>query len=266
VDSPLGDAEIVCISYECLKKLNIDGKIWINDRRILTELIKKLNTSEEILKVMDKKYKLSEEEFIKEIEKFVDFYKFEKLISGYENFESYKYIKEITKYLDEFNIKYEINPYIVRGLDYYTGTIFEVYAKIDSVEISVCGGGRYDNLIEKFGGEPTPATGMAFGIDRLIDILSDYKIKRKGILIIPVSSEYLNYAIKVRNFINQGFIWYSCKLKSGLSYADKKNYKYVIILGKNEYESNSITIKDMETFEQKTVSLNEVNDFLNDLI
>jgi histidyl-tRNA synthetase len=244
--SLLADAEVIAISYECLKKLDIKGTIWINDRRCCDEIVEKLGNPK-ILKVMDKKYKLSEEEFRKEIEEIIDYYEFEKIINNYENLKSYKYLEELQKYLDNFEVKYEINPFIVRGLEYYTGPIFEIYTETDIGAVG--GGGRYDNLINLYGGGNIPATGFAFGLSRLLEIV-DIEIESEKIIIIPLKEEFLKYALKVREKFG-GMIWYRFKIKDALSYAS--DFDKAIIIGEKEVKEGKITIKNLRTGEQKTI-------------
>jgi histidyl-tRNA synthetase len=152
---------------------------------------------------------------------------------------------------------------LARGLDYYTGPVFEVSAKGYEDYGSIAGGGRYDEIINIFGGQSTPATGISFGIERLVTLL-----EKKGgfeavalgldILVAPVSEGARSEAIKVAQELRSS--GYSTlidlmgrRFSKQLEYADKKHIRKVVILGDKEIAEESVTIKDMETGEQTKV-------------
>jgi histidyl-tRNA synthetase len=167
--------------------------------------------------------------------------------------------------LDQFNINYIIDETLVRGLDYYTNTVFEISTKDD---LALGGGGRYGKLVEEFGGEETSCIGMAFGIDRIIDYIKENKISTDfsntnvtivfASLTVDANTKVLEYMAQCRK---KGI---SCvanlslnKLAKVFNYAEKINAKYVVIIGEAELKNNTITYKDIEKKIQNTVNINE---------
>lgn len=137
-------------------------------------------------------------------------------------------------------MKFKVNLGIARGLDYYTGMVFEIYSPKLGAEKQICGGGTY-SLAHVFGGEPTPTCGFAFGFDRIILALEKEKNSRKGkikFFIIPLDQKLWKEAIRIAMKIREK---YQCeidlmrrKLKKALSYASSMGYPYVIIIGEEE--------------------------------
>ncbi|MHA1792834.1 MAG: histidine--tRNA ligase [Promethearchaeota archaeon] len=164
---------------------------------------------------------------------------------------------------------YNIDLSLARGLDYYTGIVFEIDSPCLGKEKQICGGGRYDRLIEEFGGESTPATGFAFGLDRLV-LAREKNIDDQGIKIEPRAHVFL-YAFNnslsgvllqiqsrlhsegfrvERNIMN----W---KIRKALSFASKMKFYYAIIVGEKEIKNNIVVLKDLYTEEQIEISLDE---------
>jgi histidyl-tRNA synthetase len=170
-------------------------------------------------------------------------------------------LEEILEFVVHDN--YTINLGIARGLDYYTGMVFEIYGKKGAKQI--CGGGRYDNLIETFGGEPTPAVGFAYGFDRIMMNIDDLDVEEEGILIIPVKkdkelikksliiADKLRKAGKIAELEIMGR-----KLRKALDYANSRGFKKVVIVGEKELNEGKVTLKDMVTGEQKLVDIDEL--------
>ena len=167
--------------------------------------------------------------------------------------------------LNEMQIEYKIDTNIVRGLDYYTKTVFEFVSKIDG--LTVLGGGRYDGLIEELGGTKTPAVGFASGVERLIEIFKQNNPeldlqKNMDVFIAYIGDKANLYATKlVKTLRNNGV--YAEKdimersLKAQFKYADKKQAKYVITIGDNEIENKKAVIKNMKTGEEKEVNIED---------
>jgi len=168
-----------------------------------------------------------------------------------EHFESLKSI------LDDNNIKYTVNPYMVRGLDYYTKTVFEFLpANTLSSQETVCGGGRYDNLIQSLGGKPTPAVGFGLGLERLLLVLenSDVVIQdpnQLDVFIALTDKIPINTAIKLamdlrKAGISADYDQMNRSLKAQLKYADKQSAKFCITIGGDEIQSGIYPIKNMQ--------------------
>ncbi len=175
---------------------------------------------------------------------------------------------KVLGWLDLLNIKYHINKRLVRGLDYYTGTTFEIVSKHLGAQNAVCGGGRYDNLVEELGGRATPAIGFAFGIDRIVEILkSETKnpkseqgkfiyIATLGELAKKIGFELLS---KLRKRGRAAEIdYFSKNLKSQLKEADRIGAKYAIIIGEDEIKAGKVGLRDMKNNSQEDVPLNNI--------
>ncbi len=172
--------------------------------------------------------------------------------------------------LDELKIEYKVNPYIVRGLDYYTKTVFEFISNDIGAQGTVCGGGRYNGLIEEVGGKPTPAIGFGMGFERLILLLEAQGIflgERKVPLIYIASAGESETAFKfVQNLRNNGISAdtdiVGRSLKAQMKYADKTGYTYVAVLGETEKATNSFEVKNLKTGEKETIKFNELVKYL----
>ena len=158
-------------------------------------------------------------------------------------------------------IPYSVNPGIVRGLDYYTKTVFEVI----SGPFTVCGGGRYDGMIEEFGGDSVPGIGFGLGIERLLIRLDELGInipKENGIdlYIAPLGDKAKNFTQKLALDLRKGGINVETDhmdrgLKAQMKYANKINSKFSVVIGDNEIENNSVKLKNMETGNEEDISL-----------
>lgn len=175
------------------------------------------------------------------------------------------HFENVKNMLDKLEIEYKIDPNIVRGLDYYTKTVFEFVSKLDG--LTVLGGGRYDGLVEELGGAKTPAIGFASGMERLIDVFKNnnpnLKLEKNMHIFVAYIGEEANiYATKlVKNLRQQGI--YAEKdimgrsIKAQFKYADKKKANYVITIGDNEIETKTATIKNLQTGEEKQISIGD---------
>ncbi len=166
---------------------------------------------------------------------------------------------ELKQYLDVLNIQYEENPFLVRGLDYYTKTVFEIKSNMLGSQNAVCGGGRYDNLVEMLGGEKTPAVGWAMGIERLNALIPNIEPHKIDCYVV---SDNKTEAIKLVSLIrSQGFSadfdYNNRKFAKQIEKAARMA-KYAVILGGYEIENKYLTLKDLKTGEQKKVKNNEL--------
>lgn len=166
---------------------------------------------------------------------------------------------KLKKYLNALNIKYEENTFLVRGLDYYTKTVFEIKSNNLGSQNAVCGGGRYDGLVETLGGPHTPAVGWAMGVERLNALIP--AIEAKNIEYFVVSDNQLE-AVKLTNTLRQKgfsaeFDYNSRKFAKQLEKASKIS-KFAIILGEDEIKNNYLTVKDLSSGEQTKTTLIEL--------
>ncbi|HQP00611.1 MAG TPA: ATP phosphoribosyltransferase regulatory subunit, partial [Caldisericia bacterium] len=193
-------------------------------------------------------------------------------IIDYLSNESKNHFEKILSMLDDLKIKYEINNKLVRGLDYYNRTVFEVFSSDLGAQNAVLGGGRYDYLSEYLGGERVPGVGFAMGVERLIMLLENKNILPKDekniIFISPLSKEYFEEAFKF--YINLGksnfslYFPYNFKnIKTSISNALKMNIDYMIIYGGDELKNGFVIFKDLKKEEQQLIKIENLSNFLN---
>ncbi len=168
--------------------------------------------------------------------------------------------------LDAAGVAYEINPALVRGLDYYCHTAFEFVTDTLGAQGTVLAGGRYDGLIEAMGGPSTPGTGWAAGVERLALMIAEPPPPNRPIAIVPVGDEALAEAqAQAGRLRHAGFtvdLGFSGNLKKRLSRANKANAAAAVILGPDELAKGAATVRDMETGEQTEVKLSSLQDHL----
>jgi histidyl-tRNA synthetase len=168
----------------------------------------------------------------------------------------------------------EFKPTLVRGLNYYTGIIYEIEIEGYSAG-SVCGGGRYDNLIGTFAGRQIPAVGFAFGFDRLMEAMEELKLFPTNLATTKVLVTVFSKDLKDKSFeITQMLrnknvnteIWLDddAKMEKQLKYADKKQIPYVVIIGPDEARNDTVTVKNLATREQKTIPLGQLTDLFKE--
>ncbi|KPU44980.1 histidine--tRNA ligase [Oxobacter pfennigii] len=182
----------------------------------------------------------------------------------------------LKKHLDVLGYKYNINPMIVRGLDYYTKTVFEIISNDIGAQGTVCGGGRYDGLFEECDGPPLPAVGFGMGIERLLLTLQSQNIELpvKNKIDVFIAALGKDAEIKAFNIINDlrknnisaDKDHMQRSLKGQMKYSDKINARYTIILGDDELDKNKVNIKNMETGEQTEAELDKIIDAIKSII
>ncbi len=296
----INDAELPSVIYTLFKELGFDDfTIKINNRKLLSGLFESLSQeieAIEILRIIDKIEKIGKEAVIKELEKLglkendisriIEFIEIdgstdEKLQQieqlKIEN-ETYKKglneIKDVIKYVRLFGIpeqNFSLDLTIARGLDYYTGTVYETFLNNYRELGSVCSGGRYENLAENYTNKKLPGVGISIGLTRLfyklneLNIIKAEKRSVSEILIIPMT-ENLQKPIEIANTlrnagINTEIYLNNKKLKAKMKYADKLQIPYVMVVGEDEINSNILKIKNMETGEEKTIEMEKIYQF-----
>ena len=184
-----------------------------------------------------------------------------------------EHFEAVKKYLDAMEIDYIVNPTIVRGLDYYTKTVFEFVSTSIGAQGTVCGGGRYDGLIEELGGNSLPASGFGMGIERLDLLLKNKGVElpseeRTQLYIAPAAPEYSFEAMRMVNMLREdGFTALTDlenrSLKAQMKYANKKNVLFTMVLGEDEIKNRTANIKNMDNGETTEISLDRLSeDFL----
>lgn len=174
---------------------------------------------------------------------------------------------DLKKYLTSLGIAYSINPKIVRGLDYYTKTVFEFVTTEIGAQGTVCGGGRYDGLVEELGGKPTPSLGFAMGIERILLLMEKQGAeflpeKELDLYIAPMDESAVTKAMQLaREAREAGYtVEYDLMergLKAQMKYADKKGAAFTMVLGENELNSGTAKLKNMQTGEQTEISIED---------
>lgn len=288
------DAELPAVIYNTFKNLGFNKfTICINNRKILNGLFESLDLEEiagDILRVIDKIEKIGKENVIREIlelglseekiEKIMNFIEIEgstdEKINALENLniQNEKFqiglqeIKDVVKYIRIFGVpdtNFKIDLTIARGLDYYTGTVYETFLDEYKSLGSICSGGRYENLAEYYTDKKLPGVGISIGLTRLFYQLNEISLiqaKKKSIADVLVISmtENFEYVSKVADkFRKEGkkvqIFLEDKKVKAMFKYADKLQIPYTVVIGDDEVEKNIYTIKNMETGEQETFSI-----------
>lgn len=182
-----------------------------------------------------------------------------------------KHFEAVQKYLDRAGVKYTVNPTIVRGLDYYTKTVFEFVTDCIGAQGTVCGGGRYDGLIEELGGKHLPSLGFAMGLERLLMVMDKQGIEIPDFneckLYIAAMGESANEkSFELANALRECGMEVQTDivgrgLRAQMKYADKIGAKYSMVIGDNELEQNKASVKNMNTGKQYEISIDK--DFIN---
>jgi len=277
VKSVFADFELVALAIEFFSELNVDFYIRINSRKLLEAIAKENNVSQDQMKEcfrsLDKLEKIGEEEVKKELEgknistEIVSILKkndFDGLSAKIRESEGYKDVKELFSLLEENGLakKTKIDLSLARGLEYYTGNVFE----IECDGISCGAGGRYDNLIESYGGTPTPAIGISFGIDRLLDVVEEKLGVENPVkfFVIPIGKtqkECIKIVQEMRRLgLNTDIDLVGRGISKNLEYASKQGIKFAMIAGEDELNKKELAVKNLETGEQKTIKLDDLKE------
>lgn len=283
-DSPLMDAEVIACSTAIIKALGLKGiKVKINTigdeesrgcyKDVLVQYFSQYKDElcsdcltrleKNPLRILDCK-----------VDRNKDFFKNAPKISAYLNAESKLHFEQVLEALKGMGIDYEIDENLVRGLDYYTHTVFEVEVDVEDfgAQNVICAGGRYDNLVEELGGPKTPAVGLAFGMERLLLALEcEHRSLLRRIpnhlFIIALGDKARLEAVKILNVCRMGGLtcdmdYLGRSLKAQFKQADKFDARFTAILGDNELEQFKINIKDNDTNEQESISLFEIYPYI----
>ena len=299
--SLINDAEIPSIIYTTFKELGFDEfTISVNNRKILNGLFSYLDLKEQsvnILRIIDKIDKIGKENVIKEIEELnvesdkintiMDFISItgnvEETIVALKNMkiddelfmQGVSELEEVVSNIKIFGVpaeNYKIDLTIARGLDYYTGTVYETFLDKYRQLGSVCSGGRYEDLSGYYTDRKMPGVGISIGLTRLFFQLTDNKIIEAGnrsitkVIIVSMVddlSKSMEIATELRkNNINTQIYTDKAKIKNQFKYASRLNIPYVIVIGEDEIKNNVVSLKNMETGEQNVLSLEDAIDFV----
>ena len=294
------DAEMPAVIYDIFKKLNFGPFIIrINNRKILNGFFDSLNlkdNAQDILRIIDKIDKIGKENVEKEL---LEINNDKSIINSIMTFISIKgsndeiikslkdlnvsneqfidginEIEQVVNYIRQFGVDedyFVIDLTIARGLDYYTGTVYETNLVEYPGLGSICSGGRYDNLTEYYTSEHLPGIGISIGLTRLFSqlksegIINSTKKSLVDALVIPMNDDYNGYAIKLANELRNNNlkidICYGNKnMKHKMKYANKIGVKYVLVIGEDEVNTNTVTLKNMIDGTQDRISVNDLID------
>ena len=296
-NSLLNEVELVQIINDVFKRLNVNNTIKINNRKVLYGIAEYIGETEKFMAItvsIDKLDKIGIEKVKEELAAgeigAIGIQKIEEILifDGSTN-EKIEFLKELLKnsetgnkgmlevsevfnYIKQFELDSEVvfDLTLARGLNYYTGAIFEVVA--NDVQIgSICGGGRYDDLTGIFGLPDVSGVGISFGADRVYDVMMELKIfpteteESTKVLFVNFGEKEQNYCLPLVNQlrmagINSELFPEPAKMKKQMTYANNKNIPYVVLIGENEMAQNILTVKDMHAGQQITFS--NIEDFI----
>ena len=280
------DVEVIALGYNALKMLGFTNlKLKINslgDQETRNDYKKALTSyfgekieqmcedckeryTKNILRILDCKVE-SDQEIIKDAPTLDKFYS----KNAKEHFDN------VLKALDEIGIEYEIDHSLVRGLDYYTGVVFEYHytSKLGKNYGAIGGGGHYANLIKEIGGPDLEGVGLALGIERLVNVMNDDNLfdsleEGLDIYIMPLGEKAINESNKIANFLRLN--GYSCdicleskNIGQMFKKAQRRNAKYALIIGDNELESKNVVVKDLALEKQETVANDDLLEYLDE--
>lgn len=293
-ERPEADAEIVLLTNNFMKILGLQGYAFkIGHIGLIRGILNQEKVAEKIqnsiLQLMDKKeyeeaFKLSPTERcsnklagllnLKYGDCFETVAKIKTYVADYEKAKvAAENLEEVLKLIVESGCPVKVvEPAFARGLEYYSGIIFEVY--IPQLEIALGGGGRYDKLIELFGGEPTPAVGCAHGIDRIALALqtqqSTFSLKGlKRVLVLSINDSLKVQALKIAQMLREvgvavEFEIMGRKIAKALEDADKRRVDFVVIVGERELKERAVMLRNLSKREQNVISINDLAEKIKD--
>ncbi|MEM1536367.1 MAG: histidine--tRNA ligase [Candidatus Bathyarchaeia archaeon] len=299
-DKPEADAEILLLTNHFMKSVGLKNFTFkVGHVGVLRSILSHEGLAEEVqnqaMQRMDKKLyeealKIAEEngasdKCLKTLQKLVNLKgddaakileEMAEIVKDYrEAVEAVKNLREIINLVVETDekVKITVDAGFARGLEYYTGMIFEVY--VPELDIALAGGGRYNKLVELFGGEPTPAVGVAHGIDRIMLALQEQRAKidlkrEMGVVVVPVSENLAAEALRIAEMLRAEkipveFEVMGRKVSKALEDADRREAGYVIIVGEKELKENAVVLRDMQKKEQTTVKIGNLVEVLRHL-
>mgnify|MGYP005827063067 FL=1 len=279
----IADAEVICLGYDFLHEMGIkDIQLRINSvgcpecrkkhrealRRFLEPVYDQLcNTCKDRyernpMRILDCKSETCQS-LVKDAPDMLD-YLCDECRDAFE---------DVKKNLDAMGIAYTVDPRIVRGLDYYTKTAFEFVTESNGTQGTVCGGGRYDHLIEEIGGPPIPGVGFGLGIERLLMLMDEHGVEIPQpeplkAFIAVMGDDAKAFGLKLLRELRQKGVkaemdTLARNIKGQFKYADRLGAKYTVVIGDNELAEGAVSIKEMATSQQRPVKL---DDLLEELI
>jgi len=277
--SPIADAEIISIIYTATQKLNFKKfQIRINSRVILQNILTQagiIDDQKTVLQSLDKFQKIGENGVTEELKaKGLKEVQITKLFDYIKTAQPDGYLQKVFSALESFGVpktSYVFDPTLVRGCDYYTGIIFET--AVESINVSIGGGGRYDNLIATLGGPDIAAVGYSFGFEPIIDCITELNLfpdlpkTKTKVLVTNFGPDTLKQSLELVSTLRSSSVpttFYPDpeKLSKQFKYASDLGIAFVAVIGPDEAKNNTVTLKNMSTGEQKTISQSEIIKFM----
>lgn len=250
------EAEVLAAVNRILGKLNLDFTIYINNRKLINEILEKENIEKmdwnNVIKEIDKLDKNDRDEIYNNLrgygaQNILEI--FEKPASFFEKYESYKEIKELIKYCEYYGVKVTFLPSLARGLSYYNGSVYEVKSKEMKETITAGGSFMFNNI---------QCTGLSFGLDRLSKLYKSEKSSGKiMILSIGEDKNAIEITEKIRD-LGKNCLFSSEKISKALDYANSKGIGKVIFVGSEEVKQNKIKIRDMKTGKEELIKFEDI--------
>ena len=296
VESIEAEIEMISIAHAIMKAFGLkdsDYEIRVNDRKIMNYILEDFlslspSESHNVSKIIDKKDKMSREDFAEKISSVVS-EKSDELLNllHSKNLEEFisllpekarshqgvLEIKELMKKLAGFGIKNVVfSPTLMRGFDYYTGIVFEIFDTNPENRRAIFGGGRYDDLLSIFGAEKIPAVGFGMGDVTTRDVLQTYDLLPKykpatELYLCVLDEKYRNYANKLaqslrEDGLNVAVDYSGKKIGDQIKYADKNLIPFVVCVGENEVKNEEFKVKNLKSGEEKVLNIKEIAQFL----
>ena len=288
VESPYAEIEYFMMSKEVFKEFNLDVEIRYNNRKFLSGLLEYVSVPKEnigaFITLIDKLDKLTRDDIESELEelsskvvvdkvfKYFE-YDLEMLTSELGNTnveiltEGINELNSLDKLIKDLNLDLcKFTPFLARGLEIYTGTVWEIFDKTGEFKSALGGGGRYDKIITNFlhNGEEYPAIGMSFGLEPMYTLLKEREskeLKKYDVYVYSFNND--KYLFEISNMLRQNNIKVltelnNIKLKKAMNNANREKVDKVIIIGEDELKNNSVTLKDMVTGNQELVKIEDI--------
>ncbi|ATU07748.1 histidine--tRNA ligase [Methanohalophilus portucalensis] len=276
---PDADAEVIALAEEMIESVGIKGDLHVGHLGIIRHILEELEPEQQtkIMRLVDKKDDTGLDDYLEQINASIELRNelFELVsITGDDAIEKARQIvgdieelqifEELTQILDAYNVEYSVDFGIARGLDYYTGMVFEIYASNLGAQNQICGGGSYQ-LIQLFGGGDVPSTGFGLGFDRIMEICELEPEQKKEVVLVATDDTRLD-AIGIARELRRKVPVYldimKRNFKGQLSHANNIGARYVVIVGKREMEAGKVTLKDMESGEQHQLTVEEAREHI----
>ncbi len=253
------EAELMAMANNIYKELNIPAKIYINNRKLINEILEDEKVTErnreQIIRELDKLDKLSKEEVAKNLKEF----NAEKLVEiftakekTFEKYNFYKEIKKLKELCEVYGVEVEFRPFLARGLSYYNGTVFEIWA--EELGVALTGGGSY--LVDRI-----QSTGISFGLEPLF-LISKVEFENKSVMVLSMSQDKqaINITQKLREKNVPVVLLIDKSPSKALDYANAKKIEKVLIIGEEEIKNKKYTLKNMKTGKEEKLSEREILD------